>query len=60
MDVPLVLNNIGIRYGLKEYKGKPITFYQKADVDGLSLFLKLLNDRKGIFVSLLLVMGTNG
>lgn len=36
MDVPLALNDIGIRYGSKGYKRKSSTFSHKAVVDGLS------------------------
>ena len=36
MDVPLVLNDIGIRHGLMGYKRKSSTFSSKADVVGLS------------------------
>lgn len=35
MDVPLALNDIGIRHGLKGYKGKSSTFSQQTDVVGL-------------------------
>lgn len=38
MDVPLTLNDIGIRNGLKGYKGKSSTFSHKAVVDGLSAY----------------------
>lgn len=37
MDVPLALNDIGIRHGLKGYTRKSSTFNRKADVDGLSM-----------------------
>ena len=61
MDVPLVLNDIGIRQGLMGYKEKSSTFCQTTDVVGLSALYKLnelstinffpiLNDRKGRFV----------
>lgn len=46
MDVPLALNNIGIRNGLKGYKGKSSTLSHKTVVDGLFAFLKVLNDRR--------------
>lgn len=36
MDVPLALNDIGIRLGLKGYTRKSSTFNRKAGVDGLS------------------------
>ena len=39
MDVPLVLKDIGIRYGLKGYKRKSSMFSHKADVGGLSAFV---------------------
>lgn len=39
MDVPLALNHIGIRSGLKGYKRKFSTFSLQADVVGLSAFL---------------------
>ena len=58
MDVPLALNNIGIRYGLKGYKGKSSTYSHQVDVVGLSAFFVALYDRKGALVSLLLVKGT--
>ncbi len=37
MDVPLVLNNIRIRYGLQGDKRKSSTLSHKADVLGLSM-----------------------
>ena len=37
MDIPLELNNIGIRYGLKGYKRKSSTFSLQTDVVGLSV-----------------------
>ena len=37
MDVPLALNHIGIRSGLKGYKRKSSTFSYKTDVVGLSV-----------------------
>ena len=57
MDVPLALNDIGIRYGSKGYKGKSSTFSHKTVVDGLSAFLLFKNDRERSFVPLLLMMG---
>lgn len=45
MDVPIALNSIGIRNGLKGYKGKSSTFSQKTVVNGLSAFLKASDDR---------------
>ena len=38
MDVPLALNTIGIRKGLKGYTRKSSTFSHQADVVGLSVF----------------------
>ena len=35
MDVPLAINDIGIRNGLRENKGKSSTFCLLADVVGL-------------------------
>lgn len=52
MDVPLALNDIGIRYGLKGYKRKSSTFSHKTVVDGLSTFLTVSNDRNGMIVDL--------
>jgi hypothetical protein len=42
MDVPLALNDIIIRQGLKGYKGDSSMFSHKADVVGLSarIFIK--------------------
>ena len=37
MDVPLALNNIGIRHGLKGYTRKSSTFSLQTDVVGLSV-----------------------
>jgi hypothetical protein len=37
MDVPLALNDIGIRTGFNEYIRKSSTFNRKADVVGLSV-----------------------
>jgi hypothetical protein len=42
MDVPLALNDIGIRYGLKGYKRKSSTFCYQADVEGFSMFFARL------------------
>ena len=56
MDVPLALNDIGIRYGSKGYKRKSSTFSHKAVVDGLAAFLMVSDDRKRVSVSLLLMM----
>ena len=39
MDVPLALNNIGIRNGLKGYTRKSSTFGHQTDVGGLSALL---------------------
>ena len=52
MDVPLALNDIGIRNGLKGYKEKSSTFSHKTVVDGLSAFLAVSNDRNGRIVDL--------
>lgn len=41
MDIPLELNNIGIRYGLKGYKRKTSTFSLQTDVVGLSAFINV-------------------
>ncbi len=41
MDVPLALNYIGILHGSKGYKGKSSPFSHKADVGGLSAFLRV-------------------
>lgn len=38
MDVPLALNDIGIRMGFKGYSRKSSAFDRKADVVGLSAF----------------------
>ena len=53
MDVPLALNDIGIRYGFKGYKRKSSTFSHKAVVDELSAFLMVSDDRKRLFVDIL-------
>ena len=42
MDVPLALNHIGIRSGLKGYKRKSSTISHKADVVGLSAYISLM------------------
>ena len=42
MDVPLALNNIGIRHGLKGYTRKSSTFSLQTDVVGLSAFISFL------------------
>lgn len=52
MDVPLALNDIEIRNGLKGYKEKSSTFSHKTVVDGLSAFLAVSNDRNGMIVDL--------
>lgn len=52
MDVPLALNDIGIRYGFKGYKRKSSTFSHKAVVEGFSVFLAVSNDRNGMIVDL--------
>lgn len=49
MDVPLPLNNIGIRHGLQGYKGKSSTFCHKTDVVGLSAFYGNYNFSIGYF-----------
>ena len=36
MEVPIALNDIGIRTGFKGYTRKSSTFNRKADVEGLS------------------------
>lgn len=36
MDIPHVLNEIKVRYGLKGYKRESSTFSQKTDAVGLS------------------------
>ena len=41
MDVPLALNDIEIRLGLKGYKRKSSTFSLQTDVVGLSAFFLL-------------------
>ena len=38
MDVPLALNDIGIRSGFKGYKRKSSTFCHQADVVGLFVY----------------------
>lgn len=38
MDVPLALNDIGIRHGLKGYTRKSSAFSLQTDVVGLSAF----------------------
>ena len=38
MDVPLALNDIGIRHGLKGYTRKSSTFSLQTDVVGLSAY----------------------
>ena len=53
MDVPLALNDIGIRNGLKGYKEKSSTFSHKTVVDGLSAFLAVSNDRNGILADII-------
>ena len=42
MDVPLAINDIGIRNGLQGDIRKSSTVSQKADVVGLSVFIKNL------------------
>ena len=39
MDVPLALNNIGIRHGLKGYTRKSSTFSLQTDVVGFSVYI---------------------
>ena len=41
MDVPLALNDIGIRHGLKGYTRKSSTFSLQTAVVGLSAFTSL-------------------
>ena len=41
MDVPLALNDIGIRHGLKGYTRKSSTFSLQTDVVGLSACISL-------------------
>ena len=45
MDVPLAINDIGIRNGLKGYKRKSSTFSQQADVVGLSAYISFFFER---------------
>lgn len=42
MDVPLAINDIGIRQGLKGYKRKSSTFSQITGVVGLSALVKII------------------
>ena len=42
MDVPLALNDIGIRSGFKGYTRKSSTFSLQTDVVGLSAFISFL------------------
>ena len=49
MDVPLKLNDIGIRIGLQGYKRKSSTFSLMTDVGGLSAFYKENSLYKGGF-----------
>ena len=45
MDVPLALNDIGIRHGLKGYTRKSSTLSLQTDVVGLSVYIdKLVRD----------------
>lgn len=51
MDVPLALNDIGIRQGLKRYKRKSSTFSHQTDVIGflysfVSCFNLMLTEQK--------------
>lgn len=46
MDVPLALNYIRIRQGLKRFKRKSSTFSHMAERCGLSAFLEFLRDSK--------------
>jgi hypothetical protein len=55
MDVPLVLNNIGIRYTVKRYKRKSSTFSHTTVVDGFFAFLLNPDDRNGAIDVLLLI-----
>lgn len=55
MDVPLVLNNIGIRSGFKRYKRKSSTISHTTDVGGFSAFLLNPDDRNGSIDILLLI-----
>ena len=40
MDIPHVLNEIKVRYGLKGYKRESSTFSHKTDAVGLSVFIE--------------------
>ena len=50
MDIPLELNSIGIRHGLKGYTRKSSTFSLQTDVVGLSVFLEKF-ERIGLLLS---------
>ena len=45
MDVPLVLNDIGIRHELIGYKRKSSTYYHLADAVGLSALFTMTTMR---------------
>ena len=45
MDVPLALNDIGIRYGLEGYRRKSSTFSRQTDAVGLSVLFKMATMR---------------
>lgn len=45
MDIPLELNDIRIRLGLKGYTRKSSTFSLQTDVVGLSAFIENLGSR---------------
>lgn len=49
MDIPHVLNDIIVRYGLKGYKREFSTFSQKTDAVGLSAFFFFLQIRWLLF-----------
>ena len=55
MDVPLALNNIGIRNGLKGYKRKSSTFSQQADVDGFFAFYSDSKNHQVLVTSIILL-----
>jgi len=51
MDVPLALNDIGIRHGLQGYTRKSSTFSLQTDVAGLSAFMAVIIQRYFFYVS---------
>ena len=56
MDVPLALNDIGIRHGLKGYTRRSSTFSLQTDVVGLSAFIDIWA-RDGYFVLVNVIKG---